>query len=103
MQRYDADVLYEFAERLYAQAKLIIVMGTLLGMLPGGACAYLLVEHNGIIASLGALFGGVVGYVIGHEIAFILKLRAQIVLCQVQIEKNTRNEVGLETRPLSRY
>jgi hypothetical protein len=37
-----------------------------------------------------AILLGIVGYIVGRGKAFRLELEAQLALCQVQIEKNTR-------------
>lgn len=42
-----------------------------------------------MIALIGLLVGAGIGFALGQERAFKLKLEAQVALCQVQIEKNT--------------
>jgi len=37
-----------------------------------------------------ALVGAVLGYLVGNDRAFALRLMAQTALCQMQIERNTR-------------
>ena len=39
-----------------------------------------------------AIFTGALGYGMGREKAFLIKLQAQIALCQAKIEENTRKE-----------
>ena len=92
---FDAVVIQEFAQRLYSQAASIVftstllwgVIGALLGL--GGAAAAHDQEAIGIAALIGAVIGGLAGFSRGRERAFKLKLKAQVALCQVQIEKNT--------------
>jgi hypothetical protein len=42
---------------------------------------------------IGILVVGLLGFWIGWNKAFILKLHAQIALCQAKIEENTRNSM----------
>ena len=84
---YDPAVIQEFASRLYGKANSIIatylVVGLILGSIAGGATG------NGVVIILGALVGAALGFLMGKERAFKLKLEAQVALCQVQIENNT--------------
>jgi uncharacterized protein YcfJ len=93
---YDSGVVTEFADRLYAQAKNIIVSYTILGALVFGAVGGLGAAATGRAyeALVGAItlgfIGGAIGYARGRERAYTLKLQAQTALCQVRIEENTR-------------
>jgi hypothetical protein len=75
---------------------MIIVVYTVIGGVGGAGAAFSLgktshgAEGKGLLA-VGFLVGGVIGYFIGTERAFVLRLQAQIALCQVQIERNTRS------------
>ncbi|MGC2520885.1 MAG: hypothetical protein WA373_17470 [Burkholderiales bacterium] len=95
---YNPEVIQEFAERLYRQARSIILSSTLLGIFGGaivGAIGVSLIhaqQHIGVAALIGALVVGFSGYLRGKERAFKLKLEAQVALCNVQIEKNTANK-----------
>lgn len=95
---YDPEVIQEFARRLYQRARTITLSYSIVGLLVGFAAALLIfasIRHGkfelnggmGIIAIIGALFG----YFAGSEKAFKLRLEAQQALCQVEIEKNSRN------------
>jgi hypothetical protein len=100
--QYDARVIGEFAARLYARARSIVisytVLGVLLGLVAGAlAGARALVAAGGDVGGdnmvgivIGAVIGGMVGFSIGTEKAFLLRLQAQTALCQAQIEANTR-------------
>lgn len=104
MVQYDPRVLHEHAERLYREAKFIILryslVGLLLGFVTGVAGGALLGSVAGNAEVLFALIGAVVllplftaiGYMQGRGRAFALKLQAQTALCQVQIETNTRRQ-----------
>ncbi len=104
---YDPEIIQKFADRLYARANSIIATWTTLGALVGGVGGYALaawwvssqtaypggggtMHLPGLLA--GAILGGVVGFMIGQEKAFLLKLQAQTALCQKKIEENTRRD-----------
>jgi hypothetical protein len=44
-----------------------------------------------IVWGIGAVVGGLMGFAIGSQRAFWYKLQAQLALCQMTIEKNTRS------------
>jgi hypothetical protein len=95
MTRYDPHVLQRFAERLYARAFWTVVTVTLSGVVTGALTGLGLSaqvpEHGPLVgASVGALLGGVLGFLVGNERAFTLRLQAQLALCQMCIELNTR-------------
>ena len=92
MVEYDPQVIYKFADRLYKQANSIIAIYTLIGGLTGGAIGYYFAIPLGIksLTILCALFLAFLGFALGNERAFTLKLQAQTALCQVEIEANTR-------------
>ena len=112
MVHYDPDVIRQFSTRLYSRANRMIftyaVAGLLVGAVIGGLFLtdilppllyqynlYYIVTKTGISLKyfsilVGALVFGLIGYAIGSRRAFMLKLRAQLALCQVEIEHNTR-------------
>jgi hypothetical protein len=47
---------------------------------------------SGAAAAAGVIALGVIGLMIGQARAFALRLQAQVALCQVEIERNTRAE-----------
>lgn len=93
MANYDSKIIYEMADKLYKKADSIIVTYTALGALILGALGILGMAAVGILPLITAVIGGIIGFVIGQEKAFELKLQAQVALCQVKIEENTRTEV----------
>ena len=119
MTSYDPNVIYKFATRLYGRAQILVLIHTLIGVLIGGCLgkaysAYTEVTaspSNALLSSLGLaqavqpsppttnwtligiLIVGLLGFWIGWNKAFILKLQAQTALCQAKIEENTRNSV----------
>jgi hypothetical protein len=102
--QYDQEVLRAYAQWLYNRASWILLAYLLAGMALGAALGYLptilwylrsandtrapssILVVPGII-----LFGGVFAW-LGHAKGFAYRVKAQIVLCQVQIEINTRRE-----------
>lgn len=90
MVSYDAAVIRTFAQTLYDRAATIMFVYTAIGVVIGGTVGRLAFGNTGMFI-LAALAGGV-GYFIGSQRAFLLKLQAQIALCQVQIEQNTQSQ-----------
>jgi hypothetical protein len=48
-------------------------------------------DINGAAVVAVAAIGAILGYAVGSERAFSLRLAAQTALCQAQIERNTRS------------
>jgi hypothetical protein len=101
---YDPEVIERFAESLYRKAisaqKGSIVVGVVIGAVFGGIPLTSIgdtwpVPHAFGFATLlvGAIVGGLVGYVIGDARSFGYKLQAQAALCQVEIQRNTQASV----------
>jgi positive regulator of sigma E activity len=92
MVKYDRAVITAFAEKLYAQARTIVVLCGLMGLILGGIVGFAVAgrsEPNWVmIGSLSLLSTGL-GIAIGNARAFALRLQAQTALCQAQIEENT--------------
>ena len=92
MVQYDSKVIQEFANRLYLEAESCLWGWSLsLGFLGFGGASWLMRSHPnffGVIAST-VIFASI-GYAVGREQAFKLKLQAQVALCQAKIEENTR-------------
>jgi len=96
MTEYDPKVIQKFVDRLYAQARSIVLTYTIAGVVVGGAggyfgSQYLKIGNPIVIAVVGLLLLGAIGFAIGSKRAFVLRLQAQTALCQVKIEENTRN------------
>ena len=88
MATYDPKIINEFADRLYKRAQSIIINYSVIGLFLGGMCGFITKEKIAMI--IFALAGLIVGFLMGREKAFTLKLQAQTALCQVQIEKNSQ-------------
>lgn len=91
---YDPAIIQQFADNLYKKAQKIITEFTISGMLISavlGMFLYFSPLKNSIIIWVVAIpLPSFVGYTIGSQLAFSLKLKAQIALCMMQIEENTR-------------
>ena len=85
---YDADIIREFAAKLYIRARSLAAgysfIGGFLGGIVGGT------SGNDAAVVLSVVVFATIGFMIGREKAFAMKLEAQIALAQVQIERNTR-------------
>ena len=96
MTEYDPALIEQHVARLYQQAKSVVtsytVTGAVLGGLPSVA-GFVVPNDAGFLfyGILGAPIFGWIGYLLGTEKAFQLRLQAQTTLCQLQIEKNTSN------------
>lgn len=97
MPNYEAEVLEEFAERMYSKAAGATVHYAFLGIVIGLAVAWilgLLQLSKGTVGSTVWLVCGSVGAIggvfVGIDRAFWWKLEAQRVLVLKQIEANTR-------------
>jgi hypothetical protein len=96
MIAYDNSILQKYAQRLYSRANTAIFVCTCIGLIAGAVAGLLLAESNRASSNdrpmyilISAVACGLIGLLIGIERAFSLKLRAQLVLCQAQIENNT--------------
>jgi hypothetical protein len=91
--RYDPRIIVEMADRLYDAADTVewsyaLAFGVL-GAAAGFALGFVLPNHW-IPTIAGVLVVGGIGYWIGQQRAFSLRLHAQLMLVNVQIEANTR-------------
>jgi hypothetical protein len=88
---YDPHVIRQYAAGLYSRALGEAVSWTITGVVGGSIGLYILARLGLLpFGLLVFVVGCVVGYLTGSARAFALKLQAQIALCQVQIEENTR-------------
>jgi hypothetical protein len=92
MVRYDSAIIYRFARYLETRARLVIWLavcaGGLLGMIISwGMQAQ---QMNTVQPWFGFILGGAAGFILGSDIATRIRLQLHLMLCQVQIEENTR-------------
>jgi hypothetical protein len=103
---YDSGIIEKYAARLYRQARVAIVLYALMmgvvgvfgsaSAFGGGLSAFRSGSPKLVVPIAGGVLGILLGTAIGIARAFTLRLQAQVALCQVQIEKNTRG-VGRST------
>lgn len=97
---YNPDLLHKLAGQLYRQALSVEVTQTLLGFLLGAGVAFsVLASMMRDVGLVEVMVGGLVGALLGLSLArpkaFALRVQAQSLLCQVQIEKNTARTAEL--------
>lgn len=103
MVEYNPSFLQQFAQKLDHRANWTVAFWVILGLLIGAGlkfeAALFGANASGVAVSsspdflvmcLSAVVGGIFGYLVGANRAVMLKLQAQTVLCQLQIEINTR-------------
>jgi hypothetical protein len=93
MSNYDSTLLRTLALKLNAQARTAVVVGIVAGAVTGGLfgfAASLIFMLSSSLLIPGAVVGAVLGIFAGRRKAQALRLQAQMALCQVQIEENTR-------------
>jgi F0F1-type ATP synthase assembly protein I len=90
---YNAATLRRLALQTQAQATTALIGGIVAGVVTGllfGYAATLMFAVSYSLILPGAMVGGVLGIAVGRRKAQALKFQAQMALCQVQIEENTR-------------
>ncbi len=104
MADYDEKVIRKFADRLYAKAARVVFVYAFFGILAGLAVGWILGISEPVAMMLwgtgydpqklamlaGAVILGLAGLALGLRRSFFLKLQAQLALCQMRIERNTR-------------
>ncbi len=92
MISFDPSIVRTTADRLNEQAKVTVFLHVLGGGLALGFSSWYVA--NPAIATLcgasGLVLGAIVGAVVGQGKALVLRGQAQSLLCQVEIEQNTR-------------
>lgn len=92
---YDPEIIHQFADKLYSEARWLAFRYALLfGFVGAGGGVFLSKAMSLGNASPSSLcLGGLLaaaGAAHGHAKGFDLRLRAQLALCQLKIEMNTR-------------
>lgn len=94
---YDAEEIFDCSRRLYGRANAIIrsmtTLGVLFGGIGGGVIGYFIADGNGgaafVVALIGAVVGGFAGNEEGKNRVVLLKLQAENTLCRLQTAINT--------------
>ncbi len=95
---YDSSVIQKIADKFYARAKnmalIYKILGATLGVLTGYGIGLMLADALDIPMAAPIVIVLVLGYAIGHitgeRSALLLRYQAQLALCQMKIEENTR-------------
>ncbi|MFP2895423.1 hypothetical protein [Corallococcus sp. 4LFB] len=87
--RYDPSIITKHAQALYDRASGIIFAWGVIGFIAGAALAKAM-NAEGFIVLMGGLVVALIGVMFGRGRAFSLQLQAQVALCQVATEANTR-------------
>ncbi|NJK31272.1 MAG: hypothetical protein HC927_02015 [Deltaproteobacteria bacterium] len=98
MSSYNPSIIQQHAQRLYGQATTITAVYTILGVFGGALSGVLAKPFLGrgdpasdfSILLVAMVACGLVGFFVGNLRGFDLRLQAQVALCQLQIEINTR-------------
>ncbi len=88
-RHYDTKEIDEFVKNLYRSADWSIISYTALGVLLGGSLGYGAFKMVSMAIGSSAI-GGAFGYQLGLRSAYKQKTKAQIALCQLEIEKSVR-------------
>lgn len=98
---YEPEVISKFADALYLKADRLVKRmtikygfgGLIVGIVVGSFMSQKMNSGSMFIIASGIIFALVTGYLgakDGEEKAFLIRLEAQMALCQVEIEKSSR-------------
>ena len=93
MVRHDPQLLQQLADKTHAQASATVVGGIAAGVVTGslfGYAAALMFSTPYSLMVPGMIVGAGLGFATGRRRAVALKLQAQMAVCLLQIEENTR-------------
>lgn len=92
MIQYNETILQQTADQLYARADNLVRNYTAAGALAGVALASIVILFGDWrpYALLFAIIGSAYGRFQANKFAYELRFQAQMLLCQLQIERNTR-------------
>ena len=108
MVQYDPAVIQAFAESLYAKSLSIARSNAFLGAIVGSVAGFALSLYLNpfptapgiamlLLSAVGGVLSGAIGYRRGMDKSFFLRLHAQLTLCQLMVEANTRNNARVNT------
>ena len=91
---YNSEIIEQHARGLYSEADWVVYKYSFIGIVVGGVAGAIVGRFEGGSMGVFGLVGAVIGYLIwysmGSSRAFQYRLQAQMALCQVKIERNTR-------------
>lgn len=85
--QYDENIIHECADKLYSSASRAVGGCIFIGILIGAIIGSI---KSADFAIIGIIIGLIIGWFYGAHKAFQYRIQAQVLLCQAQIEKNTR-------------
>lgn len=89
--QYDPSIITKHAQALYTKSSGIIFAWSVIGFIAGLAMTTAMnTNAPGPIVVMGGLVMALIGAMFGRGRAFALQLQAQVALCQVATEANTR-------------
>jgi hypothetical protein len=96
--KYDPFVVQTIAQQLHDKANYIYVIYGVLGIIAGCLIGYSLFSTVGY-GVIGLVIGAVIGFFVGNEIglskSLFHKFHAQMLLTQLEIEKNTHRLIEI--------
>ncbi len=101
---YDPGLLRALAGQLHRQAAGAVLSNILGGIFTGALFGYAATLIFATLSSLvipGMIGGGILGWPLGRRKAQALRLQAQVALCQLEIEQNTRPSLSPPTPPVA--
>jgi hypothetical protein len=89
---YDSGIIERFADKLYSRAATIVFLYTFVGLIFAAGALFAVRQsfQNDAAGWIAGVVTVAIAFYLGQQRAFQLRLQAQVALCQVQIEKNTR-------------
>lgn len=92
MVEFDEKLILKEAESLYKKARSIAFSYAFLCLVAGFLVGFFSTKANLLLALAIGFCGLLLGYAAGSAAGQKLKFNAQMLLCQLQIERNTRNK-----------
>ena len=90
MIQFDESLIQKEAATLYKKARDIIAIYILVGFLFSALIGFVFTDGNINVSLMAGVVGIVIGYASALSASHRLKFNAQMLLCQLQIERNTR-------------
>jgi hypothetical protein len=98
---FDPEAIEAFRRHVETRTVVVASTYTLVGLLIGFVLAAALFGRDGDLSwlAVGSLVGAGLGYILGADRAFMLRLQAQMTLFQAHIEANTQKIDSFESAP----
>ena len=101
VQDFEPEIIHQYVNYLYKQAKEYIFVFSFFGIAIGGFSVYFINSiFSGILMYIFSIAVFVLwfyaGNKLGNHLAFSFKFKAQSILLQMKIEENTRKNIKIE-------